>query len=339
MSKLKHDKFFTKIDLSKGYWQIPVDAKSKHLTAFSTTEGTYQFRKMPFGMVNSGSTFNRMMRRLLHGCENADNYVDDILGHTETWEQHLLTLRDIFSRVRDAGLTLKPSKCLIGFGNIAFTGHVVGKGLMKMEEEKLDQIRDAERPKTKKQVRAFLGLAGYYRKFIPAFSDVAAPLTDLTKKGRPNQVDWQDEHERAFKTLKDMLTRSPILRLPDFDKEFILQTDASDSGVGAALLQRFEDGLFPIAYASKKLLQREKNYSVIERECLAIVFGIKKFQKYLYGTHFVLQTDHAPLTYIQRCKIESGRIMRWALFLQNYQFRVEAIKGSENVFADYLSRQ
>ena len=210
---------------------------------------------------------------------------------------------------------------------------------MQMEEDKLDKIRNAERPKTKKQVRAFLGLAGYYRKFIPAISDVAAPLTDLTRKGQPNNVAWQDEHERSFKTLKDMLTRSPILRLPDFNKQFILQTDASDSGVGAALLQEFDDGIFPIAYASKKLLQREKNYSVIERECLAIVFGIRKFQNFLYGTSFVLQTDHVPLSYIQKCKIESGRIMRWALFLQNYQFRVETIKGSANMCADYLSRQ
>ena len=133
-----------------------------------------------------------------------------------------------------------------------------------------------------------------------------------------------------------MLIRSPILWLPDFDRQFILQADASDLGVGAALLQRYEDGLFPIAYASKKLLPREKNYSVIERECLAIVFGIRKFQKYLYGAEFVLQTDHAPLSYIQKCKIEK---MRWALFLQNYQFKAEAIKGSDNVCADYLSRQ
>ena len=170
-----------------------------------------------------------------------------------------------------------------------------------MEDDKLEKIRNAERPKTKKQVRAFLGLAGYYRRFIPAFSDVAAPLTDFTKKGRPTHVDWQEEHEHSFKTLKDMLIRSPILRLP-----FTLQADAKDSGVWAALLQRYEDGLFTKAYASKKLL----NYSVIERECLAIVFGIRKFQKYLYGAEFVLQTDHAPLSYIQRCKIESGRIMR-----------------------------
>ena len=211
-----------------------------------------------------------MMRKLLHGCSNADNYVGDILGHTKRWDDHLVTLRDIFTRVRDAGLTLKPSKCLIGFKSIAFTRHVVGRGI----DDKLEKIRNAEHLKTKKQVRAFLGLAGYYRRFIPAFSDVAAPLTDLTKKGRQTHVHWQEEHEHSFKTLKDMLIRSPILRLPDFDRPFILQADASDSGLGVALLQRYEDGLFPIAYASKKLLPREKIYSVKERECLAIVFGI-----------------------------------------------------------------
>jgi hypothetical protein len=127
--------------------------------------------------------------------------------------------------------------------------------------------------------------------------------------------------------------------LLDFSRQFIIQTDASDVGVGAALLKEYDDGRFPLAYASKKLLLRERNYSVIERECLAIVFVVKKFQKYLYGKEFVLHTDHRPLSFIQRCKIESGRIMRWSLFLQNYRFRVEAIKGSDNVVADYLSRQ
>ena len=331
--------FFSKIDLSKGFWQIMVEKSSQHLTAFSTTKGSYTFKKMPFRLVNSGSTFNRMMRKLLHGCRNADNCVDDILGHTKRWDDHLVTLRDIFTRVRDARLTLKPSKCLIGVESIAFTVHVVGKCILQMEDDKLEKIRNAECPKTKKKVRAFLGLAGYYRRFIPAFSDVAAPLTDLTKKGRLTHVDLQEEHVHSFKTLKDMLIRSPILRLPDFDRQFILQANASDSGVGAALLQRYEDGLFHIAYASKKLVPREKNYSVIERECLAIVFGIRKIQKYLYGAECVLQTDHAPLSYIQKCRIESGRIMQWALFLQNYQFKVEAIKGSDNVCADYLSRQ
>ena len=208
-----------------------------------------------------------------------------------------------------------------------------------MESDKLERIRNADPPKTKKQVRSFLGLTGYYRQFIASYSEIAAPLTDLTKKGMPNNVVWQNEHDKAFKMLKSMLISAPILRLPDMSRQFIIQCDASETGVGVALLQRFTDGLFPIAYASKKLLPREKNYSVIEKECLAIVYGIRKFQKYLYGKEFIIQTDHAPLAYIQKCKIESPRIMRWALFLQCYRFKVEAIKGSENVFADYLSRQ
>ncbi len=183
-----------------------------------------------------------------------------------------------------------------------------------------------------------MGLAGYYRRFIPGFSEVSAPLTDLTKKGLPNRVSWDEPQQRAFQTLKDLLTREPILRMPCPEREFILQTDASDDGVGAVLMQEFPDGKFPIAYASKKLLQREKNYSVIERECLALVFGVKKFQRYLYGKEFVLQTDHMPLSYLHKCKLENGRLMRWALFLQTYRFRLEAIKGKENVGADYLSR-
>ena len=188
-----------------------------------------------------------------------------------------------------------------------------------MEDDKLRKIREATPPQTKKQVRSFLGLAGYYRKFIPHFSEVAAPLTDLTRKGQPGKVMWGPTQEQAFKTLRDLLTSAPILRLPDLSREFILRTDASDVGVGAVLLQQYEDGVFPVAYASKKLLPRERNYSVIERECLGIVFGVKKFLKYLYGTAFTIQTDHAPLTYLQKAKSESQRLMRWSLFLQNYK--------------------
>ena len=339
MTKLSKDKYFTKIDLTKGYWQIPVAESSKSMTAFSTPNGLYQFRMMPFGMMNSGATFNRMMRELLGDNEQIDNYVDDVLCHTEEWLLQLQLLREIFTRIREAGLTIRPSKCFIGYTSIDFTGHVVGQGELKMEDDKLERIRNAERPKTKKQVRSFLGLAGYYRKFVPNFAEVAAPLTDLTKKGLPTNVMWKTEHERAFKVLCDLLTSSPILRLPDLSSPFILRTDASDVGIGAMLLQEHEDGVFPVAYASKKLLKREQNYSVIERECLAIVFGIKKFEKYLYGTQFTIETDHAPLTYLQKFKADSGRLMRWALFLQSYSFTIKAIKGSENIGADYLSRQ
>lgn len=207
-----------------------------------------------------------------------------------------------------------------------------------MEEEKVTKIKNAPQPKTKKQVRSFLGLTGFYRKFIPNYAQIASPLTDLTKKGQPNNVHWSSKEQTSFETLKGMLTESPILRLPDFTREFVVQTDASDSGVGACLLQEFDDGKFPIAYASKKLLARERNYSTIERECLALIFAIKKFEMYLYGKEFILHTDHRPLSYIQKCRVENTRIMRWSLFLQNYRFRIEAIKGSDNVGGDYLSR-
>ena len=278
------------------------------------------------------------MRKLLLDAKDIEHYVDDIMAHTLTWEGHLAALRDLFLRVSKSGLTIRPSKCMIGFQEIDFVGHLVGNGKLEMEEDKIDKVKNAPQPKTKKQVRSFLGLTGFYRRFIPGYAKIASPLTDLTKKGLPNNVHWTSTQQKAFETLKEMLTQSPILRLPDFSPKFWVQSDASESALGACLLQEFDDGLFPIAYASKKLLQREKNYSTIERECLGLVFAIKKFEMYLYGKEFILLTDHRPLSYIQKCKVENSRLMLWSLFLQNYRFRIEAIKGSDNVGADYLSR-
>ena len=168
---------------------------------------------------------------------------------------------------------------------------------------------------------------------------MAVPLTDLTKKGKPNTLVWESPHERAFKELKERVTISPILRMADLGKPFILRTDASNVGLGAVLLQEHEDGKFPVAYASRKLLQRERNYSVVEKECLAVVWGVQKFHTYLYGKKFLLETDHMPLVYLNKAKDSNGRIMRWALVLQAYRFTVVAIKGTENVGADYLSRK
>ena len=203
---------------------------------------------------------------------------------------------------------------------------------MRPQEDKKQDIREATRPQTKRQMKSFLGLAGFYRRFIPSFSSIASPLTDLTKKDRPNSIkDWQDKHEKAFQTLKTRLMSSPILRLPVFRDEipFVLRTDASDVGVGAVLLQEFEgEGRLPIAYASKKLLSREKNYSTIEKEYFI----------YLYGVKFLLETDHKPLSYLQTAKVLNPRIMRWAMRLQPYRFRIVAIRGQDNLGADYLSR-
>ena len=202
----------------------------------------------------------------------------------------------------------------------------------------MEQIKEAAHPTTKRQVRSFLGLVGYYRKFIPDFASIAVPLTDLTKKLKRNEVEWTSEHEKAFQTLKEAILQEPVLKMPDFSLPFYLQTDASKNGAGAALLQMHGDIKHPIAYFSKKFSKTERSYSVIEKECLALVWGIRRFQMYLYGVEFVLEPDHQPLAFIDRAKVTNMRIMRWSLFLQSYRFRISAIRGCDNVVADYLSR-
>ena len=337
-SKLSNCKYFTKIDLSKGYWQIKLSESSKDKTAFSTPDGLFQFRKLPFGLVTAPANFSRMMRLLLKGLIDIDNFIDDILEHTVEWNDHLVKLKELLQRLRQAGLTARPSKCMIGFTSIEFLGHKVGEGVLTPNQDKVNDIVEAKRPETKKQVQSFLGMVGFYRKFIPQFAEIALPLTNLTKKGCPNKIVWEDEHQRSFERLKSNMTHKPILRLANLNEPFILRTDASNVGLGAVLLQKYNDMTFPVAYASKKLLPRETRYSVIERECLALVWGVKKFQMYLYGREFQVETDHCPIIYMQNTKLTNSRIMRWVLSLQPYRFRMVAIKGSQNIGADYMSR-
>ncbi|KAK7110259.1 hypothetical protein V1264_014164 [Littorina saxatilis] len=336
--QLTGSKIFSKIDLSKGYWQIPVREEDIPKTAFATPDGTYECLRMPFGMVNSGATLTRGMRKMLKGMKNVVYYWDDLLVHTETFAEHLETLRELFSRLTKANLTVRPSKCILGTDNVDFIGHSLKEGQKGLLLENVTKILNAPRPETKKQVRSFLGLAGYYREFIPNFAAITAPLSDMTRKGCPNRILWGPAQEKAYQTVRDLMSRDPVLRLPDTAKEFILRTDASDEGIGAMLMQEHGGKPFPVSYASKKLSGAEKNYSTMEKECLAIVWGIKKFELYLQGVKFVLQTDHKPLTYLNSAKFVNNRIMRWVMYLQNFDMRVESIKGSDNVGADFLSR-
>ena len=214
----------------------------------------------------------------------------------------------------------------------------MGQAKIRALPDKVEQILKVTAPKTKKQVRAFLGLSGYYRRYVKNYAVVAAPLTDLTKKGAPNQVRWNDDLQRSFEALKHSLSTAPVLQLADWEKVFVVRTDASERGVGAVLLQEHDGILLPVSYISRKLLDREVRYSAIEKECLGIVWAVERFQPYLYGKEFVLQTDHKPLTYMQKAKLTNSRVMRWALALQPFRFRMEAIKGQDNVGADWLSR-
>ena len=221
---------------------------------------------------------------------------------------------------------------------IDFVGHRVGRDTVKPLPEKIEQVLSATTPTTKKQLRAFLGLIGYYRRYIDGFATLSAPLTDALKGGVRTALKWGPEQAAAFETLKDKLCSDPVLRLPDLSRPFVLRTDASDVGLGSVLLQEFDDGLFPIAYAGRKLNSAERNYAIVERECLAVVWSVLKFSKYLAARHFVLQVDNRPLSFLNTAKLNNARVMRWALALQAYSFRTEAIKGSDNVGADFLSR-
>lgn len=230
-------------------------------------------------------------------------------------------------------------KCRFGGNRVLYLGHLIGSGELKPDPRKVQAVRDYPQPKTKKDVRAFLGLVVYYCRFIPQFASVAAPLSDLTRKGQPQLINWTEIQETAFKALKHSLMETPLLLVADPGKPYTLQTDASDRGLGAVLSQASDNWeKLPVAYASRKLLPQELNYSTIEEECLAVVWALKFFHVYLYGQPFLIQTDHQPLAWLQRMKNANARPTRWALFVQPYHFTIAHRKGADNGNADGLSR-
>ena len=337
-ARVSTGKFFTKFDMTKGYWQIPMKKEDIPKTCFVTPDGAWEFLVMPFGPKNSGSTFVKMMRKLTLGMANVVHYIDDCLVYTETWNHHLEVVRELLSRVRKANLRVRPTKCEFGAREIEFVGHTVGHGVISLLDANVKKIMEAPVPTTKKQVRSFLGMTGFYRKFISCYSDISMPLTELTKKGKPNRVEWAEEQQMAYDNLKLLLASRPILHLPDMQKTFVLRTDASNYALGAVLLQSHNGEMHPIAYASRKLLPRECRYATIEKECLAIVWAVRKFYLYLGHNPFILQTDHQPLIYMNRARFLNDRVMRWAMALQPFHIQIESMKGSMNVGADCMSR-
>jgi len=340
-TSLRDKGFFTKIDLSKGYWQIPMSENDKQKTAFRTPEGLYHFLRMPFGLSTAPSTFARMMRKLDLQRFSALSFFDDILVATHTWSQNLQALDNLLAQLHKHGLTARPKKIECGFQTIEFLGHIVGNNIMRPEKGKVSKILSVSVPQTKRQVRAFLGLVGFYRRYIPDFATLTAPLTDLTKKLCPSKVRWTPECQRCFDALKNCLSHEPIVVLPDFAMPFTVRCDASSTGIGAVLLQQQpggDGGLHPVLYASRKLLDRETRYSTVERECLAVIWAVDKFHRYIFGRHFVIETDHRPLTLLKNPNQSNSRLLRWSLALQDYDYSVWPISGSVNFEADVLSR-
>ena len=338
-ARLAGSNWYSKIDMTKGYWQLPLREEDKEKTAFLTPEGKFQFRYMPFGLMTAGAQYTKLMRLVLEGIPNVVSYIDDVLIYSANWQEHMETLGKVLERLRAANLGVKPSKCWIGYHSVEFLGHEVGQGTRKACPKLLEKIAEAPRPTTKTQVRAFLGLTGFYRDYIPMYANVALPLTELTKGKAPERVNWGPDQDEAFQELKRRLVEPPILQIADFNRGFILKVDASDHALGAVLVQEIEGREFPVAYASRKLLPRESRYATIEKECLAVVWAVKHFEYFLYGRRFDIHTDHKPLLFLLEKKSTSRRLLRWAMVLQQHRFGLVAVPGRSNVAADYLSRR
>lgn len=295
---------------------------------------------MPFGLQEAPATFLRMVNKILNGMkEFSSAYIDDIIVYSRTWEEHLAHVHRVLELLRHAGLTVKKKKCHFGMRKCLYLEHIIGGGEVLPEEAKIGAVQEFPIPSTKKGVHSSLGLTGYFRKFIPDYASVATPLTDLTRKSQPTKVEWTPECEVTFNKLKAILCSPPVLQSPNFEKEFLLQTDASERGVIAVLSQQDEKGQdHKVAFFSRKLLPRETKYATVEKECLAIKLGIQTFRMYLMGREFTIETDHRSLEWFDRLKDSIARLTRWSLFLRDYQFTVHYCLGGKNRNADALSR-
>ncbi|BFZ05447.1 hypothetical protein BsWGS_08486 [Bradybaena similaris] len=338
MLTLAHSKVFSKLDMTKGYYQIPVTKDSRYLTAFAAPQGLFEWVYMPFGLVNAPATFVRMTRLLLKGLSNITTYMDDMCVNNDNYEDHIASLRQVFERIKQANLTIKPAKVDLCFTEIAFLGHNVSKGTITTDDNIISKILKLEVPTTKKQVRSLLGLMNYYAKFIPGFAEKTQLFSTLLGKSYPAKIKWSNELNVAFENLKSLFSQRPILKIANFKLPFILQTDASGTAIAACLLQVYDNVLHPVLYISKKLNQAERNYSTVEKEALAIVYSVLKLKKYLLGRKFLILTDNKPLAILNSKLPKNSRLTRWSLLLQDYSFEIQHVKGIYNCLPDILSR-
>ena len=339
LDQLGNAKYFTTLDLASGYHQIPMAERDKDKTAFSTPYGHYEFNRMPFGLKNAPATFQRLMNSVLAGIQGLRClvYLDDIVIYGSSLEDHNKRLAEVLQRLRKHSLKLQPDKCEFLRKEVIYLGHIISENGILPDPSKLEAVRNFPTPRKVKDVQSFIGLAGYYRKFIENFSQIAKPLTKLTKK--TEIFEWKNEQQIAFENLKEKLMTAPVLKYPDFNEEFNVTTDASDYAIGAVLSQGPVGKDRPIAYASRVLSRAEQNYNTTEKELLAIVWAVKHFRPYIYGTKFKIITDHKPLIWLFNVTDPGSRLIRWRLKLEEYDYEIIHKAGRANANADALSRQ
>ena len=338
LSRMEGSRYFTILDMQAGYWQVEVDEQDRVKTAFITADGLFEFKVMPFGLTNAPATFQRMMDVVLAGLKwnTCLVYLDDIVVFAPTVTQHLERLESVLQRIGRAGLKLKLSKCSFLEQSLRVLGYIVSSKGLSPDPEKISAVRDFPVPRNVKELQSFLGLCSYYRKFVPDFAVLARSLSNLTKKNQ--RFLWGEEQQRSFEALKTVLTSPPILAHPRYDLPMEIHCDASHYGVGAVLVQQHDGKEHVLAYASRLLSKPEVNYSVSEKECLALVWSIKKFRTFIWGQKVKVVTDHHSLCWLLKKRDLSGRLARWSLQLQDLDIDIVHRSGRLHSDADSLSR-
>ena len=341
-ASLSGGKLFSKVDLASAYQQIPLDEQSKEFTTINTPKGLYCYNRLPFGVASAPSIFQRTMESILQGIDHVCVYLDDILITGATEKEHLQNLDKVLTRLESAGIRLKRDKCVFLLPAVEYLGHKISGQGLQPTDEKIQAIKSAPAPQDVTQLKSFLGLINYYSKFLPNLSNTLAPLYRLLQKN--TRWCWESEQRKAFQQAKESLTSDCVLVHFDPAKQLILACDASPYGIGAVLSHRMDDGKDkPIAFSSRTLAPAEKKYSQLEKEGLAVIFGVKKFRQYLLGRSFTIVSDHKPLQYLFNESrvtptLASARIQRWSWTLGAYHYNIEYKQGQHNGNADMLSR-
>lgn len=339
IEQLSQSGWYTKFDLKNGYFQAPISEQDKKKTAFATPDGLFEFNRLPQGLINSPPTFQRLMNETLGNLrwKICVVYLDDIVIHSKSFEQHLKDVETVCSTLMKANFKLNEDKCELFQKEMTFLGYKINRNGLSPSNQHVTAIQNFPQPTSAKHAYSFVQTANYFRKFIRQFAEIAAPLTKFNRKDV--KFIWGHEEQHAFDTLKHHLASAPILHLPNDTSNMKLQTDASENGIGGVLLQMTTDGYKPIGYASRLLTRAEKKYPTIEKEALALWWCItQKFKSYLHGQKFIVETDHRPLIWLNKQPYNNARVDRWGIALQEFEYDIKHIPGTKNQVADCLSR-
>ena len=338
LNSLGNSRIISSLDLASAYHQTEIREEDREKTAFTVRQTKYEFRRVPFGLTSAPGYFSRVISETLIGLVGFEilAYLDDILVFAKTKEEHLQRLEEVLSRLAKANLKLKIQKCKFFTDEVSFLGYKVTTNGMKMDEQRIEAIKNMPYPKNKKEVMSILGTYNYFRGFVRGFADIADPLYELLRKNV--RFVWEKRHSEAVDRLKEKLCSAPVLKYPDFKREFTITTDASQVGIGACLMQLHEGRLHPIAYVSKCLSQTQREYSVTKRETLALIFALEQFRHLILSYTVHVYTDHEPLVGILNKDTKDAAIRRWVLLIQEYQIKLHYVRGKDNVVADVLSR-